>query len=177
MLEYLNQIKMNNILENFITSTLIFIGAFIAKRIAYHVVSSAIHKIEDDDPSTDTALEQRAYTLGNVVKGALNILIYGIAFITIVSEWGIDVAPILTGAGILGLAIGFGAQSLVKDAINGFFILLENQFNVGDYVKVAGLEGKVKRLTLRNTMLKTDDGKTHTIPNSNIDIVTKIKRK
>ena len=169
----INTITISAFQQRLIKSAVILIVSLIVRYVSFLAIKTAIHKVEDDDPKTNTALEQRAYTLGNVLKGALNIIIYGSAFITIVSEWGIDVAPILTGAGILGLAVGFGAQSLVKDAINGFFILLENQFNVGDQIKVAGHEGRVERMTLRNTVLTTDDGKRHSIPNSKIDIVTK----
>jgi len=177
MLGTLNQIQFDGIPQKLATSVAILLIALILRVLASAAIRAATRKIEDDDPTTSTALEQRAYTLGNVMKSALNLIIYGITFITIMSEWGINVAPILTGAGIMGLAVGFGAQSLVKDAINGFFILLENQFNVGDYVKISGFEGKVVTMSLRNTVLKTDRGVTHNIPNSKIDVVTKYTKK
>jgi small-conductance mechanosensitive channel len=170
MVDLLNQL---NISSRLITTALILLAALLLRVIAFAIIKTAIKRIEDDDPTTNTALEQRAYTLSSVIKGALNLIIYGIAFITIMSEWGIDVAPILTGAGIVGLAVGFGAQTLVKDAINGFFILLENQFNVGDQIEISGVKGKVVKLNLRNTVLRDESGVKHSIPNSKVDIVSK----
>lgn len=177
MLGSLEQIQFDTVTGKLVTSSVILLAALLSRVLVSSAIKAAIHKIEDDDPATNTALEQRAYTLGNVMRVALNLIIYGIAFITILSEWGINVTPILTGAGIIGLAVGFGAQSLVKDAINGFFILLENQFNVGDYIKISGLEGEVIKMGLRNTKLKTDDGLIHSIPNSKVDVVTKYTKR
>jgi len=89
---------------------------------------------------------------------------------------GIDIKPLLASAGIAGLAIGFGAQTLVKDVINGFFLLVENQFDVGDVVKVSGVQGTVESLTMRRTVLRDADGTVHTIPNSAITIVSNLTR-
>jgi len=89
---------------------------------------------------------------------------------------GINMGPLLASAGIAGLAIGFGAQTLVKDVINGFFILLENQFDVGDVVRLGGVTGTVELLTLRRTMLRDADGTLHTIPNSEIRLVSNLTR-
>jgi small conductance mechanosensitive channel len=84
--------------------------------------------------------------------------------------------PLLASAGIAGLAIGFGAQTLVHDVINGFFILMENQYEVGDTVRIAGLTGTVERMTLRSTLLRDDQGALSTIPNGKIDIVSNLTR-
>jgi moderate conductance mechanosensitive channel len=161
------------ITQNTVSSGLILIGALSVKLISSIGVRGIINRLEDDDPTTNTALEQRAYTLSEIIKSTLNIVIFGIATIMILSQWGVNVTPILTGAGVIGLAIGFGAQALVKDTINGFFILLENQFNVGDRVKIGGLEGTVMAMKLRVTVLREKEGTTHTVPNSKIDTVTK----
>jgi len=160
--------------EKLLASIIILVVAFLSRVLVFAALKASVHKIEDDDPTTNTALEQRAYTLGNIIKSALNLTIYGIAFITIMAEWGINVAPLLTGAGIVGLAVGFGAQSLAKDLINGFFILLENQFNIDDHIKIAGLEGRVVKINLRNVILETGDGKIHCVPNSKVDVITKL---
>jgi len=159
--------------KNLIYSLLILVLAAVSKHIAVVILKAAVAKVEDDDPKTTNALEQRAYTLGSLINNVLNVLIYGIAVVMILSQWGIDIMPILTGAGIMGLAVGFGAQTLVKDMINGFFILADNQFNVGDKVKIAGLEGTVEEMKIRVTVLKDGEGNKHTIPNSNITTVTK----
>ncbi len=88
----------------------------------------------------------------------------------------INVGPLLASAGIVGLAIGFGAQTLVKDFINGFFILVENQYDIGDTVKIAGVQGKVETMTLRRTVLRDDDGTQHTVPSSQITVVSNLTR-
>ena len=95
-----------------------------------------------------------------------------IVALTISSELGFDIGPILASAGIAGLAIGFGAQSLVKDVISGFFILFEDQYGVGDVVKIGDLSGVVERMTLRVTVLRNLEGQVHVIPNGNIHNVT-----
>lgn len=87
-----------------------------------------------------------------------------------------DLRPLLASAGIAGLAIGFGAQTLVHDFINGFFILLENQYDIGDVIRVAGVKGKVEGMSLRRTVLRDDDGTVHVIPNSQILIVSNTTR-
>jgi len=89
---------------------------------------------------------------------------------------GINMGPLLASAGIAGLAIGFGAQTLVKDVINGFFILLENEYNVGDVVQLAGVKGAVESMTMRRTSLRGDDGTVHIVPNSEIKIVSNLTR-
>jgi small conductance mechanosensitive channel len=94
----------------------------------------------------------------------------------VLGEFGVDLKPILAGAGILGLAVGFGAQTLVKDVITGFFILLENQIRVGDTVTAAGCTGVVEAVNLRTTVLRDQDGTTHIIPNSAITVVNNATR-
>jgi small conductance mechanosensitive channel len=90
--------------------------------------------------------------------------------------FNINIAPLLASAGIAGLAIGFGAQTLVKDMINGFFILVENQFQVGDVIRTSGVSGKVEQVTMRRTLLRDVDGALHVVPNGNIQIVSNLTR-
>jgi small-conductance mechanosensitive channel len=94
----------------------------------------------------------------------------------VLGELGLNLGPMLASAGIAGLAIGFGAQTLVHDFINGFFILLENQYDIGDTVRIAGVKGVVERMSLRNTVLRDEDGTVHTVPNSAIQIVSNTTR-
>ena len=154
----------------------IVLGAFIIKFTSMFIVNALVARIEDDDPDSDTALEQRAYTLRSLVGNVFNVVVFGTALIMLLAEWGINIAPILTGAGVLGLAIGFGAQSLVKDIVTGFFVLVENQFNVGDIVEIAGFKGKVQALRLRTTVIKGENGQIHTLPNSQLTKVTKFPK-
>jgi len=136
-----------------------------------------IEKIADDgDPNTVTELEKRAQTISRILRQASFILVWSVTIMLVLAELGVDLKPILAGAGILGLAIGFGAQTLVKDVITGFFILLENQIRVGDVVTAAGMTGEVEAVNLRTTVLRDADGKTHIIPNSAITVVTNATR-
>ncbi len=119
---------------------------------------------------------QQLRTLAGVING---IGIFVIAFVTtleILRLLSIDIAPLLASVGIAGLAIGFGAQTLVKDVINGFFILLEGQYDIGDVVHMAGVQGTVEYMTLRRTVLRDADGAVHVVPNSQITIVSNLTR-
>jgi moderate conductance mechanosensitive channel len=111
-----------------------------------------------------------------VVRGSGTFVHIFLALIQILGVMQINVGPLLASAGIAGLAIGFGAQTMVKDVINGFFILLENQYDVGDAIKIAGVQGTVENMSLRRTVLRDADGTVHTIPNSEIKIVSNMTR-
>lgn len=120
----------------------------------------------------DQAKIKRASTLTNVLGDILRVLIIGIGSTTILAHLGIDLGPLLVTAGLGGLAIGFGAQSLVKDVISGFFILLENQVRVGDVVNIAGVGGLVEDISLRTITLRDLAGNVHIVPNGTITTVT-----
>ena len=125
-----------------------------------------------DDPEQHKRLE----TLGRVLRYIAAVVITLIAVMLVLSELGISIAPILASAGIVGLAIGFGAQSLVKDYFTGFFLLLENQVHQGDVVEVAGLGGLVEEVTLRYIRLRDYEGSVHYIPNGTVTTVTNRSR-
>lgn len=114
---------------------------------------------------------QRAHTLTHIVRDVARIVIFFVGVTMILSEVGIDLKPLLAAAGLGGLAIGFGAQSLVKDLISGFFILLENSVRVGDVVEVAGVTGIVEQIELRAIRLRDLSGNVHVVPNGVIDKV------
>lgn len=117
---------------------------------------------------TNGELNKRVQTLSRLFIQTAAILIIITAFFMILSEVEIDIAPLLASAGIAGIAIGFGAQNLIKDVINGVFILAENQYNVGDVVRIASIAGLVENITLRRTVLRDLDGIVHNIPNGEI---------
>ena len=119
----------------------------------------------------DPAEIQRASTLTQIVRDVARIAIFFVGVMMILSEMGIDLKPMLAAAGLGGLAIGFGAQSLVKDVISGFFILLENSIRVGDVVEVAGVSGLVEQIELRSIRLRDLAGNVHVVPNGVIDKV------
>ena len=128
---------------------------------------------------TDRYSEARARqvkTMAGVIGSVGNFAIFFVASLEILSQLGFNLGPLLASAGIVGLAIGFGAQTLVKDVINGFFILLENQYDIGDSVRAAGVKGNVEDMSLRRTVLRDDDGTVHTIPNSEIKLVSNMTR-
>jgi small conductance mechanosensitive channel len=126
--------------------------------------------------SSDQDAVTRVNTLGRVFKYIASVTIYLIAFMLILSELKINITPILGAAGIVGVAIGFGAQSLVKDYVGGLFILIEDQIRQGDTIKVEGYEGTVEEITLRYVRLRDYDGFVHFIPNGQIRIVTNMGR-
>ncbi len=146
------------VLSNFIRRAINLFGHEIAK------------KSRDRDAIT------RVNTLGRVFRYIASVTIYLIAFMLILSELKINMAPILGAAGIVGIAIGFGAQSLVKDYVGGLFILIEDQIRQGDTVKIEGYEGTVEEITLRYVRLRDYDGFVHFIPNGQIRIVTNMGR-
>ena len=121
------------------------------------------------DSSLD-ALERakRARTLGEAIRKVTTVLIVGVAVLMILQQFKIDIAPVLTGAGIAGVAVGFGAQTLVRDVISGFFLLLENQVRVGDVAAINGTGGLVEQLNLRTIVLRDAEGTVHVFPNGAI---------
>jgi len=121
-------------------------------------------------------LIKKTKTLKAFIDSLIYVAVYFVALFFILERWGVNMTPFLTGAGILGLTFSFGAQSLAKDLISGFFIIFDNQFEVGDYIKVGTLEGEVKKITLRQTILKDKNDNLILIPNSQITSVVKIKK-
>ncbi|MGD9942395.1 MAG: mechanosensitive ion channel family protein [Burkholderiaceae bacterium] len=116
--------------------------------------------------------QRRLDTVNRVLRHSLVLLIVVVTAMLILNQLGISIAPILGAAGVVGIAVGFGAQSLVKDVFSGFFLLIENQIRVGDVVEIAGKSGVVEELTLRRTKLRSYDGAVHFISNGLITTVT-----
>jgi len=119
---------------------------------------------------------QQVRTVASVLTSVGIFVIFFVAAMMVLSIFNLNLGPMLASAGIAGLAIGFGAQTLVHDFINGFFILFENQYDIGDVVRIAGVKGAVERMTLRTTVLRDDDGTIHMVPNSAIQIVSNLTR-
>src|SRR5438128_12410857 len=117
-------------------------------------------------------VEQRTETLRHIIRSVSKVILVLVVVLTISSELGFNIGPVLASAGIVGLAVGFGAQSLVKDVISGFFILFEDQFGIGDVVKIGDFTGVVERMTLRATVLRNLEGQVYVVPNGNIQNVT-----
>jgi small conductance mechanosensitive channel len=122
------------------------------------------------------AVEKRANTLLSVFKGVGRVFIVIVAIIMVLDEVGIPIAPVLAGFGVAGIAIGFGAQYLIRDIIAGIFIILENQYRVGDVARVADVAGLVEEVTLRKTVLRDLDGIVHHVPNGEIRVASNFTR-
>jgi small conductance mechanosensitive channel len=124
----------------------------------------------------ETALQKRRDTLIGVFWGTARIVIIVIVVFMILSEIGIEIAPILAGFGIAGLAVGFGAQYLIRDLIAGIFVLLENQYRIGDVVRIADVAGLVEEIHLRKTVLRDLDGIVHHVPNGEVRVASNFTR-
>jgi small conductance mechanosensitive channel len=134
------------------------------------VIAAMLARFEDEVRQGEDAMERtkRIRTLGTMVRKALAVVIWGAASLMVLRELHVDIMPLLTGAGIVGLAIGFGAQTLVKDVISGFFLILENQVRVGDVAVINGTGGLVEELTLRTIVLRDLEGTVHVFPNGSV---------
>jgi small conductance mechanosensitive channel len=120
--------------------------------------------------TTLDALERakRARTLGSMVQKIATVMITSVAVLIVLDQFGVNIAPVLTGAGIAGLAVGFGAQTLVRDFISGFFLILEDQVRVGDVAAINGVGGLVEEINLRTIVLRDEEGAVHVFPNGSI---------
>ena len=165
---------LNIVKQNGVDVVWIIILFFFGRMVLKIIVKRLIRIVDDGDDKHVSQKEQRAETLGNIVVTTGNIVIYIVTLLMVLGLFGVDIRPILAGAGVIGLAIGFGAQSLVKDFVSGLFILVENQYGIGDKVKIGGFEGRVIRITMRSTVLRDDEGKTFSISNGLIKDVTKM---
>jgi len=154
----------------------ILIGLLILSQMSRWVVTWLEKFVPMKDPLQAAEAKKRAQTLGNILRHALLIVFFSIAILLILGELGIQLGPLLATAGIGAVAIGFGAQSLVKDVISGFFIILENQYRIGDVIEVAGVSGLVESVGLRTTVLRDLEGRVHIIPNGEIKIVSNLSK-
>lgn len=161
-------------LESLVRVATLLLAGLLAHRII-HTFVTRLDKVVARGPETAAAHKERVDTLEGVIHNVVSIAIWGLVLFMILAEFGVDIAPLIASAGIVGLAIGFGSQQLVKDFLGGFFILLENQYGKRDKVEIAGKVGTVQAINLRTTVLKDDDGNTHIIPNSAISVVTKLR--
>ena len=153
----------------------IIIVAFILTRLL-KVVSRHLSALGDKQVLPSAVRKQQLHTVSSIIYSVGVFIIAFLAVMQILTQLNIKVEPLLASAGIAGLAIGFGAQTLVKDFINGFFVLIENQYDIGDTIKIAGVQGVVETMTLRRTVLRDTDGTIHTVPSSQITIVSNLTR-
>jgi len=181
MIEVFNAIKERllvnqaelNVLEKAIKIIAILIIVRITIKISYIIIDKFFQKQQKFKFRME---ERKANTLAVILKSISKYVLYFIAIVPILEVFGISPASVLAAAGIGGLAIGFGAQSLVKDIITGFFILFEDQYAIGDYIKVGEFDGIVEEMGIRVTKVRGFSGELHIIPNGNIQTVTNKSR-
>jgi len=153
----------------------IWFAAWLAIRAVRHLAARIVAAADDGDDSVFSATERRSATIAGLLRSVGGVTVVLLALLFTLNLF-ISIGPILAGAGVLGLAISFGAQSLVKDVIAGFFVLLENQFAVGDTIQAAGKSGTVEKMTLRIVQLRDFEGVLHTIPNGTLGVVSNMTR-
>jgi moderate conductance mechanosensitive channel len=154
--------------------------AFVATLVLRVVVRRFERKLESAPSVSEAGNLQRATTLANALSATFVVIVWTLAVLIILGYLNVNLAPLIAGAGIAGVALGFGAQSIVKDTLSGFFILLENQFGVGDTVEIRTpadpVIGRIEWLTLRATALRAYDGTLHVVPNGNIVLASNKSR-
>lgn len=151
-----------------------FVAYLIMKRVVPRLIKKTMLMRMKDQP--EAAIAKRSRTISYVITNTIGIFIAVLVLFTILGQVGFNIGPALASLGIAGLAISFGAQSLIKDLINGLFILLEDQYGIGDVVRVGGIAGLVEEINLRRTVLRDLDGVVHFIPNSEISIASNLTK-
>lgn len=156
----------------------ILLGAWVVHRFGMILFGRVVRRTikKHHHGASARAEKQREDTLIQIMSGILNVLVWPIAFMAILSQIGMDIAPLIAGAGVAGVALGFGAQTLVKDLISGLFIIIENQYRVGDVVEIVDTAGVVEGITLRVTILRDLDGNVHHVPNGNIEVTSNMSK-
>lgn len=137
-------------------------------------IAKVDRKAEASDDHHATERAQRLHTLWSVGEAVLIVVIVALVVVTLMAIWGIPIAPLVAAAGVIGIAIGFGAQDFVKDVIAGFFIVFEDQYSIGDVVRIADVSGSVEQIRLRTTVLRDLDGHTHHVPNGEIKVASNL---
>jgi small conductance mechanosensitive channel len=173
------------VLNWLVTTGLSLLVVLLAAVAASRVLKSAVRRLESllvtraEKKSSEESLEeieQRIHTLSELLKNTAVTVIWVMALMTALKEAGIDIGPLLAGAGIVGLAVGFGAQNLVRDVVSGFFIILENQVGKGDVAVVNGTGGSVEAVNLRTIILRDGSGTVHVFPNGTITTLSNMTK-
>ncbi|MEO8735427.1 MAG: mechanosensitive ion channel domain-containing protein [Edaphobacter sp.] len=169
----------HNYIVEFVSRTLpriaiILLVAFIAQRIVHLFVNRMRKRADKQVGNSQRAAQLR--TMAAIIRATSYSIIGFFTFLYVLSTFSINLTPLLASAGVVGVGIGLGAQSIFKDMLNGIFILIEDQYNVGEVVKIAGLQGTVEDLSLRVTTLRDGDGTLYIIPNSQIATVSNLSR-
>ena len=168
-IEMANEWLMTHGIRILIVLIISIVVLLVSKRVIKHTVRAFVTKRSSKDA---LAAERRSETLHSIAYNTFKFIVLAVAGITILSELGISIAPLLGAAGIAGIAIGLGAQSIIKDILSGLFIISKDQYRRGDFVKIAGVSGIVGAVNIRDTILRDADGAEHHVTNSEIKTVS-----
>jgi len=155
---------------------IIVVGAFIVVRAANLAIDHLQFKLARRHATADLEWQRRAATLGGILTSLVTATVGFVAILMLLRELTIDIVPILTGAGIAGLAIGFGAQNLVRDVISGFFLIMEDQVRIGDLARINGVAGMVEQINLRTIVLRDGEGAVQVFPNGTITALANLSK-
>jgi moderate conductance mechanosensitive channel len=164
------------LLTHALKAAIIVIGAAIIVRAARAVIARLEHRLGHGHSERDLEWQRRASTLGGILTRLVTVTVWFVAGLMLLRELSIDVLPILTGAGIAGLAIGFGAQNLVRDVISGFFLILEDQIRVGDMARINGVAGVIEQVNLRTIVMRDGEGAVHVFPNGTVTALANLSK-
>lgn len=170
------QLAQTFLLEHGLKIIAICIGAYIIQNISGYFIARAVRSLVRPGNLSRIAEEKRENTLIQVVSGTMMVMIWVVSVLMILSELGVAIGPLLAAAGIAGVAVGFGGQYLIRDIITGMFIILENQYRVGDVVCFGDTCGSVEHISLRMTMLRDLDGTVHHIPHGEVKTVSNMTK-
>lgn len=173
-------VRMDEIFPHFVRRMLIIIVyivvAYLLARLWRKIVVRGASAVLETEKEVSHDLQSRVDTISVILKRSGYVVIYITAFLMVLGEMGVAIGPLLTGLGIAGVAVGFGAQYLVKDMISGFFIVSEDQYRVGETIRIENFEGTVEGISLRTTRIRGYGGQIHTIQNGEIKAVTNFSR-
>lgn len=170
MRDFLSEQEWSGFAGRSVKIALILVLALVFLRLGTRVAGRSIRSIGTRSPLRESSprLEMRAETLAGVAVSMVRIVVWTVAVLLVLEEFGLNLGPLLAGASIVGVAVGFGAQSLVKDFFSGFFILIEDQYAVGDLITIADQTGTVEEINLRVTRIRATDGTVWYVPNGEI---------
>ena len=177
VLKFAEELNWENLMFSTIRVLMIFTVAWLGLKIVARLSKQLEQRLVESskqDQHTSTEQQKRVETLVRLLRQAVIVVIWVVAALVILREIGVDIAPILASAGIVGLAIGFGAQNLVRDVISGFFMILENQVRVGDVAIVNGTGGLVEKVNFRTIVLRDLSGTVHVFPNGTINTMANL---
>lgn len=164
------------ILSRGLNLVIIMVGALIVIRAANLAIENLQQRLSRSHTTGDLEWQRRASTLGGILTNLVTVTVWFVAVLMVLRELSFDVLPILTGAGIAGLAIGFGAQNLVRDVISGFFMILEDQVRVGDIARINGVTGTIEQINLRTIVLRDSEGAVQVFPNGTVTALANLSK-